>query len=84
MSDLSFFREKDLYKVSPLINNSVAWEAFICLLDYKQSKILSELNTRTTEHDRLVRIAAEFQLIQNLRDSKRWITAIQEGLKNGS
>jgi hypothetical protein len=70
--------------VSPLINNSVAWEAFICLLDYKQSKILSELNTRTTEHDRLVRIAAEFQLIQNLRDSKRWITAIQEGLKNGS
>lgn len=79
--DLAFFREKDLYKVSPLINSPAAWEAFIALLDYKQAKILSQLTNRA-EHDTLVRLAAEFQLIQNLRDSKRWIAEIEKGLKN--
>lgn len=80
--DLAFFREKDLYKVSPLINNPEAWEAFIALLDYMQAKILSQLTTRA-EHDVLVRLAAEFQQIQKLRDAKRWITDIEKGLKDG-
>lgn len=83
MTDLAFFREKDLYKVSPMINNPAAWEAFVSLLDYMQAKILGQLTNRA-DHDTLVRSAAEFQLIQKLRDSKRWISEIEKGLRDGS
>ncbi len=83
MTDLAFFREKDLYKVSPLLNTPTAWEAYIALLDYMQAKILTQLTTRA-DHDTLVRLAAEFQQIQRLRDARRWISEIEKGLKDGS
>lgn len=84
MTDLAFFREKDLYKVSPLLNNPAAWEAFIALLDYMQSKTLGDIPRRAYDHDTLVRVASEFHLIQKLRGAKEWIKKIEEGLKDGS
>ena len=57
-------------------------EAFIALLDYKQAKILKEMPRRVYNHDDMVRIAAQFELVQHLRDAPRWIAEIEKGLKN--
>ena len=83
MSDLAYFREKDIQRVSPLLNNPAAWEAFIVLLDYLQSKTLKDMPSRGVFcHDTLVRIAAEFQLIQKLRGSREWIADLERNLKD--
>lgn len=82
MTDLAYFREKDIQKVSPLISNPQSWDAFIALMDYMQAKILRQLNTRA-DHETLVRLAAQFEQIQKLRDAKAWISDIEKGLKDG-
>jgi hypothetical protein len=81
--DLAFFREKDLQKTSPLLNNPQAWEGFLALLDYMQAKVLRELNTRAN-HETLLRLAAQFEQIQRLRNARIWIAEIEKGLKDAS
>ncbi len=81
--DLAFWNDRRLGKVSPLIKNMAAWEAFLALIDYEESKLLGFLLGRP-DHDTLVRVAGKYELLQELKRAQERILGIEKGLKDGS
>ncbi len=60
-------------KIAPLIKDYAAWEAFIALLDHEQAKCIKKLQT-VQDPNELIRINAEYRLIEQLRKARdNWL-----------
>ena len=66
-------------KLAALIKDFNAWEAFVALIDHHQAKILKKLEAINSS-DELIRINAEYRLLEELRKAReRWLD-IEKGL----
>ena len=82
MSDLPFLNATKLNKIGPLVKSIPAWEAFLALIEYEESKVLAGL-VGVPDHDKLVRVAGKYELLQELKKSQARILAAEKGLKDG-
>ena len=83
MSDLPFLNATKLNKIGPLVKSIPAWEAFLALIEYEESKLLGRL-CGAPDHDTLVRVAGKYELLQDLKKSQARILAQEEGFKDGN
>lgn len=67
-------------KVAALIKDSNAWDAFIALLDHHQYKIVKGLEGKV-DTEELIRINAEYRLIERLRKAREDWLRIEQGLR---
>jgi hypothetical protein len=70
-------------KVAALIKDINAWNAFIALLDHHQYKCIRKLDS-IADTEELIRINAEYRLIERLRKAREDWLAIEQGLRNNA
>lgn len=69
MKDLLILRS-----ITPLIKDKIAWDAFMALLEHEESKCADKLSGKQNSEE-LIRINAEFMLIQKLKKARdNWIS----------
>lgn len=72
---------KELNKIASLVKDSQAWNAFIYLLDDEEKKVVVRLMGKPSEYD-LISIAAQYNLIQNLRRARENALVMEKELIN--
>lgn len=59
--------KKYLNDISPIIKDKPVWEAFIILIEYEQKKIIDKLNSEYIPAEALIRINAQFYILEKLK-----------------
>ena len=61
-----FMNAKFFQEISPIINDKLAWDAFLVILSYEESKTIAKLNG-PKDIEELYRINAVYTFIQHLK-----------------
>jgi hypothetical protein len=61
-----FMNDRFLNEISPIIKDKLAWDAFLAILAYEESRTIAKLNG-PKDIDELYRINAVYSFIQQLK-----------------
>ena len=77
-----FVDKSILQAIAPVIKNKEAWDAFIAILDYEESKLCHKLRGEPTT-DQLHRLAGASNLLHALRSLRDNMLAAEKEFLNG-
>lgn len=84
MIELAKLTRQDLNRIAPLIRNLEAWDAFLYLLKHEEAKVLLGLLTAKrypNAVEEMHRLSGKIELIQDLKQAKDRLTALEKDLK---